>query len=393
MTDLVLQQAEQRRLAPATGLRVGWLGHKSQTIGDGLRTYSRIATAGLAERGAHIVFVHHERELEDGHLSFSLHGTPVFQRRLVVSRGRSRDLLERILREHEVDVVHVSAPFSTLDFILPQLCHRIGVPLVVSFHVPFAASRSIWSTLAATTYRVYARALAAADRVVVMGRAQRELLTRLGVPEGRIVVLHNGIDLDRYSPGPSAALEWFDAVRLFCYFGRVDPEKRVESLIRAFLDAAPPPRVRLAVVGSGVDLPRLRSRYHDPRVVFTGAILDEQRRIDILRASDAFFLPSWLEAQSLAVMEAMACGVAVVTTDVGNHREVLDGAGAVLSPERLGQELGASMRRLIDSPEYCREMGALARGRAQQLFELRTHVDALLGTYEAVIAATTLVRS
>ena len=393
MTDLVLQQAEQSRRAPATGLRVGWLGHRSQTIGDGLRTYSRIATGALAERGAHIVFVHHERGLDDGRSSFSLRGTPVFQRRLVVSRGRSRDLLERILREQRVDVVHLSAPFSTLDFSLPRLCRRIGVPLVVSFHVPFAASVSVWSTLAATTYRLYARALADADRVIVMGLAQRDLLLRLGVPESRIAVLHNGIDLARYSPGPSAALEWFDAERLFCYFGRVDPEKRVESLVRAFLEAAPSPRTRLAVVGGGVDLAKLRRRYADPRIVFTGAILDEQRRIDILRGADAFFLPSLLEAESLAVMEAMACGVAVVATDVGNHREVLEGAGAVLSPDRLRDELRMAMRLLVDSSEECRRMGALARERAVQLFELRAHVEALLYTYDAVISAATLVRS
>ena len=366
-------------------LKVGWLGHKSVTIGDGLRTYSRYTTAGLAGRGAEVVFVHHEHSLDDGRSSFSLHGTPVFQRRLVLSLGRSRARLEGILREQQVDVVHLSAPFSTLDFTLPRLCHRLGVPLVESFHVPFASRRSVWSALASTVYRIYARALAESDRVIVMGAAQQRILERLGVPSARITRLHNGIDLERYRPGPSTALASFDATRIFCFFGRVDPEKRVEVLLQAFLAASPPATMRFVVVGDGVDLPKLRRRYTDQRIVFTGTILDEQRRIDILRASDAFFLPSQLEAESLAVMEAMACGLAVVATDVGNHSEVLDGAGVVLSQVRISEELRETMRDLIDSPEKCRAMGALARERALLLFAIDSHVDVLLQTYGSVM--------
>lgn len=386
MTDLVAATANLMTPGVAPKLRIGWLGHKSQTIGDGLRTYSRNVTAGLANRGADIVFLHHERELDDGRSSFSLRGTPVFQRRLVVARGRSRARLEHILREQRVDVAHLSAPFSTLDFGIARLCHRVGVPVVVTFHVPFAAAPSIWSALSAAVYRLYARTLADCDRVIVLGNAQRKLLVDLGVPGGRITVLSNGVDLEKYSPGPSTALEAFGAQRLFCFLGRIDPEKGVETLVRGFLDVSPPPSTRLAIVGDGVDLARLRRRYTDSRIVFTGAILDEQQRIEILRASDALFLPSLVEAQSLALLEGMACGLAVVATAVGNHTEVLDGVGAALNPDRLWDELRSTMRDLIDSPERCRAMGSRARARALELFPLNAHVDGLLATYGAVIA-------
>ena len=385
VSDLVAANANLMTPVVAPKLRIGWLGHKSQTIGDGLRTYSRNVTAGLADRGADIVFLHHEPELEDGRSSFSLRGTPVFQRRLVIARGGSRTRLEHILREQRVDVAHLSAPFSTLDFGIPRLCHRVGIPVVVTFHVPFATARSIWSALSAAVYRLYARALADCDHVIVLGNAQRNLLFDLGVPEERITVLSNGVDLEKYSPGPSTALEAFGARRLFCFFGRIDPEKGVETLVRSFLDVSPPPTTRLAIVGDGVDLARLRRRYADQRIVFTGAILDEQRRIEILRASDGFFLPSLVEAQSLALLEAMACGLAVVATAVGNHTEVLDGAGAVLNPNHLRDELRSTIRDLIDSPERCRAMGSRARARALELFAIDAHIDGLLATYGAVI--------
>ncbi|HKW06827.1 MAG TPA: glycosyltransferase family 4 protein [Candidatus Dormibacteraeota bacterium] len=367
-----------------TRLRIGWLGHDSETIGDGLRTYSRNVTAGLAKRGAEIVFVHHEKALDDGRLSFSLMGTPVFQRRVVIAHRQSRRRLESILREQRVDVVHLSAPFSTLDFAIPRLCHALGVPIVVTFHVPFAMAASRWSMLASVVYRLYARTLAECDQIIVLGAEQRNLLVDLGVPRSRITVLPNGVDLEKYSPGPSVAREAFGAERIFCFVGRVDPEKRVDQLVLAFLAALPPLTTRLLIVGDGVELARLRRRYVDPRVVFTGAILDERSRVDILRASDAFFLPSHLEAHSLALLEAMACGIAVVATAVGNHVEMVDGAGMLLNPHRLTAELDLAMRDLIESPELCRVLGAQARKRAE-VFALGTHVDGLFATYGSVI--------
>lgn len=366
-------------------IRVGWLGHRSPAIGDGLRTYSRNVTASLIERGVEVVFVHHEPAMDDGRSSFALCGTPVFQRRLVIAHGGSFDRLRHVLRASAVDIVHVSIPFSTLDFRLPHLCHTLGIPIVATFHVPFGGRLSRWEILAAGVHRLYVRTLSACDTVCVLGNRQRDLLARLGVPAVRMTVLPNGVDIDRYSPGPSPVAEQLGAERIFSYIGRVDPEKRVEAIIRAYLEAHPPSTTRLVIVGDGADLPRLMKRYRDERVVFTGLVLDERLRIDILRASDAFFLPSRLEAQSLALTEAMACGVAVVATPVGNHFEVLDGAGTMVRAECLAEDMRQVMADLLRSPERCRRLGVQARKRAIDLFNLSGHVDGLIGTYQSVL--------
>lgn len=369
----------------SSGLHVAWLGHRYVNLGDGLHTYSRNVTAALTAKGHSVTFVHHEPTLDDGATSFALAGSPVVQRRLVVSHPGQRRRLEAILRSSAPDVVHLSAPFSTLDFALPRLCRELGLPIVVTFHVPFARNRSLYPTLAAAAYRLYARALAECDGVIVLGMAQRRLLVELGVPERLTTVLPNGVSLVDYSPGPSRARDLFQAERLFTYVGRVDPEKRVGMLVKTFLDASPPPAMRFVVVGDGVDLPRLRRLFRDPRVVFTGPVADECLRIEILRASDAFFLPSQLEAHSFALLEAMACGVAVAATPVGNHAEMLDGAGIVLNPDRLLEDLRSAVAKLIASPELCRVLGARARLRAVELFDLDAHVEGLVAAYRAVI--------
>ena len=379
MTEIVTQPQA------TSHIRVGWLGHKSRTIGVGLRTYSREVTNGLADRNVEVLFIHHEESLADGLSSFALDGNPLFQRRFTLAGTGTRSKLEGLLREHEVDVVHVSAPFSTLDFRLPAVCHKLGIPIAVTYHVPFARELSGWGALAAFVNRLYVRTLSACDRVIVSGQAQRQLLLSLGVPDHVMTVIPNGVDTDKYSPGPSVALDTYDADRLFSYIGRIDPEKRVEALIQTFLDASPPQSLRLVIAGDGVDLPRLRRGYQDRRIVFLGAVLDEQLRIDLLRASDAFFLPSRLEAFSFALLEAMACGVAVAATSVGNQSEALEGAGVLLSNSRLRDDLGSTIRTFIEAPERCQSLGARARERAVEQFSLKAHLDGLIALYGELV--------
>jgi glycosyltransferase involved in cell wall biosynthesis len=386
--DFVPEPAPTERSPAKPRLRVGWLGHKSETIGDGLRTYSREVTCGLARRGVEIEFVHHEASLAGGRSSHALKGHPVFQRRLTIAGAGSRRRLEELLRERAVDVVHLSAPFSTIDFRLPDVCRRLGIPLVVTFHVPFARDMSVWESLAAVTYRRYARSLSECDRVIVLGQAQRQRLIALGVPDDVIAVLPNGVDTEKYSPGPSAAPEWFNADRIFTFVGRIDPEKQVEALLKAFLEASPPDSVRLVLIGDGVDLARLKRKYRDRRIVFLGTVLDETRRVEILRGSDAFFLPSRVEAMSLALLEAMASGVAVAATGVGNHPEVIGDAGIVLRSSRLHEDLKVAIEGCLESPAWCRSLGARARERAVDRFSLEAHVDGLIRIYGEVVSRT-----
>jgi glycosyltransferase involved in cell wall biosynthesis len=196
-----------------------------------------------------------------------------------------------------------------------------------------------------------------------------------------IRVIPNGVDVDKYAPGPPDHRRHFNADRLFTYVGRLDPEKNVDELLEAFVAADPPRDLKLVIVGGGAERRRLERRHRDTRVIFTGTITDEQERISILRAADAFFLPSEVEGLSLAMLEAMACGVATVATDVGSDGEALRGAGIVLDPRNLAAELRAAIRQLIDLPDVCRLLGDLARRRAEERYSLATNLDRLIELY------------
>jgi glycosyltransferase involved in cell wall biosynthesis len=365
-------------------LRVAWLGHRSASGADGILTYSRETTAGLRARGVEVLFLHHAQDQTEDPGSIPLDSFAI-SHRLVLSPPSARRKLMDVLQRHRIDLVHVSLAFSSLDFNLARICHRLGIPVVATFHVPYDSRFSLWRSISAAVYRLYAQALAECDAVIIFSQAQRELLARLGVPREVIHVLPNGVDVERYAPGAPTKLAQFGAERLFSYVGRLDPEKNVDHLLGAFLDADPPSGLKLLVVGGGVGRRHLERRYRDPRIVFTGVIGDEQERIEVLRSSDAFFLPSSVEGLSLAMLEAMACGTATVATDVGSDGEALRGAGIVLDPSHLETELRASIRLLAANPSICRLLGRLARRRAVERYSLTQNLDRLLALYHRLV--------
>ncbi len=369
---------------------MAWLGHKSSELGGGIATYSKEVTDGLRRRGVQVVLFHHgvKAETQDQHSSVeavALEAVPI-AKRLVYSPPRAKRQLVSRLRRRDLDLVHASFWFSSLDFDLPRVCHAQGIPIVATFHVAFDQRWSLWAGLTNATYRLYAPALAECDRVIVFSETQRAILTELEVPDRVLTVIPNGVEVEKYRPGQSDFKQRLRADRLFVYMGRLDSEKNVDSLLEAFMAIRPPPGVHLAVVGGGTERRQLQRLYRDPRIHFLGHVAEEEVRIGILRSADAFFLPSSVEGLSLSMLEAMACGVATVATDVGSDGDALRGAGIVIDPKNLTAELGLAMRLLIEVPGLAAELGAAARQRVLDRFSLATNVDALVELYDQVVA-------
>jgi len=363
-------------------IRVAWLGHHPDGAGDGLTTYTREMTRGLTARDLDVVLFHHDRSHDlDG--SVALRAWRIFDR-LTVERAGSRRRLESALREHDVDVVHVSLLFSNLALDVPRVCRRLGLPSIATLHAPFDVRTTWWGGLSRVLYRLYSRPLSGYDRVIVFGEAQRQLLIDMGVPAGALVVIPNGVDVHSWSPGPSSLRQRFGGDRLFTFMGRLGAEKNVDKLLQAFRDVDPP-GVRLLIAGGGKERARLERRYASERITFLGDVRQHEDRVAILRASDAFFLPSLIEGLSLALLEAMACGVAVAATDVGVHGDVLRGAGIVLDPMRVEADLRLAIRTLADSPRLGRELGRAARRRVVSRYSLDANLDRVVSLYGSLV--------
>jgi len=379
-------------------MHIAWLGKKSPFCGN--VTYGREVTNALLERDYRVTFLHFAQP-QEGHVVTN-HLTDQLQRSeevplpflfksqiLTIPSFKSGKLLVEALDRLRPDLVHASLTLSPLDFRLPEICAELNLPLVATFHPAFDRRvRSLTSGTQHLTYQLYAPCLAHYDRVIVFSDLQRDLLIKLGVPAKTLVVIPNGVDTRRYSPGPSAVKADLYARQLFVYQGRISPEKNVEALLRGWRQADLGPHCKLAIMGSGPLEASLKRFYgDDDDVIWLGYVSNEQRRIDILRAADAFILPSFVEGLSLSLLEAMACGTACIATDAGADGEVLaEGAGIVLDTQRVASQLQTILPILRDHPEITQMLGRKARERVLQRYTLRDNISALEGLYSQVTA-------
>ncbi|MEO0375018.1 MAG: glycosyltransferase family 4 protein [Cyanobacteria bacterium P01_A01_bin.17] len=369
-------------------MHIAWIGKKSPPCGN--VTYGREITNRLLDRGYLVSFLHFSQDEEEAancavpellseckevSLPF-LYKSQVY----TIPTLRSSKVLAQSLAALKPDVVHASLTLSPLDFMLPEICQELGVPLVATFHPPFSHKHlSLSAGTQHFMYQLYAPSLANYNAVIVFSKAQRDLLMRLGVPPEILVVIPNGVDTTKYSPGPSSAKAEFDAEHLYVYQGRIAIEKNVESLLKAWRQSDMPSQAKLLLMGDGPLRNSLMPTYSsEHNIIWLGTVTDEHRRIEILRGADVFILPSFVEGLSLSLLEGMACGVACLATDAGADGEVLEkGAGIVLNPQRAKGELQTLLPMLIDHPEIVKILGQKARERVLERYDLTQNLDQL----------------
>ncbi len=381
-------------------MHIAWLGKKTPFCGN--VTYSREVTNTLLDRGYQVSFLHFAPE--------TVHPTP--EKKLHLENGkwkidapltqevplpclyksqiytiptlRSSKVLMQSLRQLKPDIVHASLTLSPLDFVLPEICDELNIPLVATFHPPFDRKlRNLTSGTQHLMYQIYAPFLAHYDRVIVFSQIQRDLLIKLGVPQERVVIIPNGVDIQKYSPGSSRFISHFPHQTVFVYQGRIATEKNIEALLKAWKRCNMNQDSCLMIVGDGPLAASLQTVYNsDDGIFWLGFIGDEDQRIDILRGADVFILPSLVEGLSLSLLEAMACGLASIATDAGADGEVLEeGAGIVLKTQGVTAQLQTLLPLFQDHPELIRLLGHKARQRVIERYTLGQNITQMEQLY------------
>jgi glycosyltransferase involved in cell wall biosynthesis len=207
-----------------------------------------------------------------------------------------------------------------------------------------------------------------------------------GMPDDRLYVVRNGIDTSHFRPHDRS----FHRDR--CTIGSVSvlrPEKGLPTLIQGFhLAQAKFPGMRLVIVGAGPERESLERQVIaaglSDRVEFAGAAADV---LPWLHQIDVFVLPSFSEALSNSLMEAMACSCCCVASDVGGNPELIaDGVTGRLFRAGDVEQLGELLVSLASDVSTRR---ALARGAADRIsgeFNAQRGAEALAHCYESALA-------
>ena len=215
--------------------------------------------------------------------------------------------------------------------------------------------------------RVWFRRLALTGQrttVVVPSRSLFEIATRIwALPTTKVSLIPNGIDLKRFAqvdPAQACAeAKKREGEILIGTVARLRPEKNLGVLIHAFAKLPAQPAARLFIVGDGSELESLTAIAQDAgaldRVVFFG---HTQRPEFVLRAFDIFAMSSETEQMPLGLLEAMACGLPVAATAVGDIPQmVAQENSSFLVPRGAIDALASALRQLIDSPSLRAQIG------------------------------------
>jgi glycosyltransferase involved in cell wall biosynthesis len=231
--------------------------------------------------------------------------------------------------------------------------------------------------------RLLRLAMRPAHRVVAVWTAGRDTLDEV-LPHGRVLLIDNGVPLEAYPDRPPG--QGHEPPRLL-FVGLLTPRKGVLDLLsasRLLRDRGVMHELWL-LGGTPDEGPEAEAQVRaglDDGVRLLGTRPPEEMPAAFADA-DVFCLPSWWEAMPLSILEAMAAGLPVVATDVGDvGRAVADGVTGYVVPDRAPELLADALQTLLIDPALRQRMGAAGRARVADMFS----VDVTVGQVSALYA-------
>ncbi len=287
--------------------------------------------------------------------------------------------LHRWLRQEIPDVVHAHMPHATWLARWSRL--RAPFPVLID-SVHTSATGTIGRRIG------YRASGWLGDRVTAVSQDVADAYTAARmVSRARLLVLPNGVNVDHWQPRPEVRIEVRQRLGLsdeFLWFaaGRLDPVKDYPALLWAMMEV--PHAARLVIAGAGPVERKLRRMAIEfglgSRVRFLGF---EPNVLPWMQAADAFVLSSRWEGLPMSLLEAAACALPAVATDVpGTHELIEHGVTGLLAPAGSSVALRNAMTRMMRlTPEQRFTMGERARQRILQYFSLEAILDRWVELY------------
>jgi L-malate glycosyltransferase len=291
--------------------------------------------------------------------------------------------LARVLRRLRPDVVHAHDPHGVAmaalarSFVGSEAPFALVAARRVDFHLK-GNSFSRWK------YRQVDCFIAASDAI-------RNMLLADGVAPDDAVTVHEGIDVDRIAGAPKVNVHgelWLPAdAPVVGNVAALVPHKGQRHLIDAVpLVLQSVPDARFVIVGDGELRESLERHVHerhlDKHVFLTGFRHDVP---GFIKGFDLFVMSSVTEGLGTSLLDAMACGRAIVATTAGGMPEVVvDGETGLLVPPRDDRALADAIIRLLEDAALRDRMGRAGLARVRERFSVERMVDETAGVYARV---------
>jgi 1,2-diacylglycerol 3-alpha-glucosyltransferase len=375
---------------------------------NGVATFSRNLARGLAARGHEVLVIAPSQtgksyeEYDGNYLIKRTVSVPLpFYQNFRISLTPQREV-RRIIKGFEPDVVHIQMALFIgyavrsygLKYEIPIVATNHAMPenLLDNLRMLAPLSRPIAYLMTEYGARFHAKF----DYVTMPTAAAMSMFGETKMP-AKIEAVSNGIDLSRFTPTtPHPSIyETYNIPtdrRIVSYVGRIDAEKHIDVLLRAFAKITND-TMHLLVVGSGVEAANLQMLAAElgiaENVTFTGRVSDEDLA-ELHRVGDVYCMPSPVELQCIAMLEAMASGKPVVAVDAGALKELCqNGVNGILCEKDNVDEIAEAIQKILGDEKLRKTYGK------QSLEIAKTHdlthtLDRFEEIYASVLAERTL---
>jgi len=285
------------------------------------------------------------------------------------------------------DLVHINvAPKGSTwrKAVFAWIAHRFGVPVVLHLHgAGYDAYFAAQSSLAKRLIRLFFQA---AQGVIVLGTGWRDWAVSaqgLSLNPSLVHIIDNGV------PDPKVAASHENAVPRIVFVGLVGQRKGVDTLLEALAQLPEAALWTCTICGNGeVAAYEAKARalgFAQSQVAFLGwqSVQDVRHNMAM---SDIYVLPSRAENQPVAILEAMAIGLPVVSTLVGDiPNQVVNGVTGYVVPPSDAAALADALAQLVASPQARKTMGAAGRKRYEQRYSSADNLAKTLQVYADIL--------
>jgi glycosyltransferase involved in cell wall biosynthesis len=292
-------------------------------------------------------------------------------------------------------LIHAHGHPYLSSLIAAKIAKRYHKPFLLTQHNTFIEYNSTWDTVERLNdFVVGKQILKEAKKIITVSNATRKYVLSLGADPEKVLMLHNGVDLNRFKPAPKLREETRKKLGIHPHkiviltVRRLVYKNGIDTLIEAAKIAIKKnSNIIFLAVGTGPDFNEVKAKIDQLGIgknfKLAGFVSDENLPA-YYNAADFFVLPSSSgEGLPLVCLEAFSSGLPLVATDVGGIKEVMIKGYGKLVPPRNPEAMAESIIEFSNAQPS--NLRAILRGIVEKRFSWDTNVDKMVKIYEELI--------
>lgn len=292
--------------------------------------------------------------------------------------------------ESQIDIVHIHTP-------LPPLI-KTSLPIITTVHTPMLTDNqyiqvssiySLFSKISArfVSYPLELKLIKASDIVTTVSYTIAREMKEYGLNPSDISVMYNGVDEKFFYPTQKTSKE---NSKYIMYAGRIDREKGLFDLVECGRYVCNEMNnVYFILAGNGRDLSKLKQKTKkiglQNKFKFLGQV-DKNQLVKLYQNASIFVLPSYHEGLPGVILEAMSCGLPVITTDVRGNRDLIsNGKNGIIVSSRAPKKLADEIIKILNDDKMQNTLGLNARKTIEENYTWDIISSKFLGYYKSLI--------